>query len=176
MEAISIDAEEAARGNLSALLNSLQAAIQREDTSAERLDGKTRQLLALVGVLFAVVQAIAFGSYRQGMLNGGERLAIALLALAAMVLLALAALASFRQQAALEVADLDLDRAGEFIENAGSAEILARLCKEHLTALWSRRAANVERTDRYQLAFLISVPAVIVIAAELIVAVLARVN
>lgn len=164
------------RADLPVLLDTLQAAIQREDASAERLDAKTRQLLALVGVLFAVVQTIAFGSYRQGILGGHDRFAIAILALAAMVLLALAALASFRQQAALAVSDLNLDRVGELIESPGSTDVVAELCRDHLTALWSRRTANVARRNRYQLTFLISAPAVVVIAAELIVAIAARID
>jgi hypothetical protein len=165
-----------AMGDLSPLLDALTAAIQREDTNAERLDAKTRQLLALVGALFAVVQAIAFASYRQGKLGGGDRLTIAILAFAAMVLLASAALASFRQQSALKVDDLDLIRMSEFIERRETTDILAELCKDHLTALWSRRNANLERTNRYQLTFLFASPAIVVIAAELIVAIAVRLS
>jgi hypothetical protein len=168
--------DEFERANLSILLDALQAAIQREDANAERLDAKTRQLLALVGVLFAVVQTIAFSSYRQGLLSGHERLWIAILALVSMLLLAFAALASFRQQAALAVSDLNLEKLGEVIGDPRRTNFLSQLCGDHLAALWSRRNANFKRRNRYQLALLVSCPAVIVIAAELFVAVSARIS
>lgn len=168
--------DDPTRSNLSALLDALQGAIQREDTNAERLDAKTRQLLAVLGVLFAVVQALAFGSYRQGLLSGPERVWIAILAFAAVLLLAGAALASFRQQQSLNVSDLSLEAMGEIIQNPQQKDFLAKLCSDHLAALWSRRDANRVRRNRYQAAYLWSFPAVGVIAAELIVAVAARIN
>lgn len=164
------------RGNLSALLDVLKDGIRREEGNAERLDAKTRQLLAFLGVLFAVVQALAFGSYRQGLLSGHERVAIAVLAFAAAVLLTAAALASFRQQSALTVVDLNLEDLGRVIDKPGDGNFLARLCRDHLAILWSRREANYIRRNRYQLAFLVSVPTVVVLAAELIVSVAARID
>lgn len=162
--------------DLSAVLDVLKAAVQREDVVAERLDSKTRQLLALVGVLFAIVQTVAFGSFRQAAIGTHERVAIIGLGFAAIGLLALAALASFRQQAARKVSDLKLDRIGALIEQRGKTDVVTELCKDHLGMLWSRRKANVSRTDRYQLTFLISSAAVIVIAAELVVALAARLH
>lgn len=64
-------------------------------------------------------------------------------------------------------------RAGR-IETPQETEIVAELSRDHLTMLWSRRTANVVRRNRYQLTSLISMPTVLVIAAELIVAVAAR--
>lgn len=168
--------ESLSQNNLTSMLDVLKAAIQREDSNAERLDAKTRQLLAFLGVLFAVVQALAFGSYRQGLLSGGERLAIAILAFAAVLLLSASALASFRQQSALTVGDLNLKDLGVVIEDPARADFLARLCKDHLGILWSRRNANFARRNRYQLAFLFSVPTVLALTGELIVSVAARIN
>jgi hypothetical protein len=168
--------EGRSQGDLTPLLPSLQAAIQREDANAERLDAKTRQLLALVGALFAVVQTLAFASYRQGKLGAADRVWLAGLALGAMSLLTASALASFRQQAALEVRDLDMGRIGDFIDSPSDHEILRELCRDHLTALWSRRDANLKRRNRYQATLLLATPAIVVIAAELIVAVAARIS
>jgi dihydroorotase-like cyclic amidohydrolase len=164
--------------DLSALLDVLKAAVQREDVIADRLDGKTRQLLALVGVLFAIVQTVAFGSFRQGAIGTHERVAIIALGFAAIGLLALAALASFRQQAALRVADLSLERAAALIKEAALAgtDVVAELCRDHITLLWSRRKANVARANRYQLTRLISSVAVMVITAELVVALASRIQ
>lgn len=167
---------DTSRENLSILLDVLRAGIQRENANAERLDAKTRQLLALVGVIYAIVQTVAFGSYRQGHLGGGERLAIAVSALLAVGLLAIAILASFNQQRALEVAELDLEEVGAIIEEPARPTFLAQLCGDHLSMLWSRREANFKRRMRLRAAATYSVGAVVVIAGELGIAVVARIS
>jgi hypothetical protein len=57
-----------------------------------------------------------------------------------------------------------------------AVDVTAALCADYLTLLYSRRAANYYRNNRYQTTFLLAVPTVVVTAAELIVALAARIQ
>jgi hypothetical protein len=162
--------------NLATLLNVLRESIQREDGIADRVDAKTRQLLALVGIIYAIVQTVAFGSYRQGHLDGSERLWIAISALAALVALIMAIFASFRQQQPVQILEIKLEDLADRIDHADSDDFLDRLCRDHLTMLYSRRDANAMRRERFKRATLAAGLAVALIGAELAMAVIARIS
>lgn len=159
------------------LVDTLKSAVEREDIVAERFDSKTRQLLALVGVFFTIVQTVAFTTFRQGSLHGVGLVWTISLALGSIGLLAVAALASFRQQAALKVADFNTDALGELVTKAEKSEtgIPEKICADYLTLLHSRRSANYDRANRYQLTLLLSSVTLVVTAAELIVALAVRI-
>lgn len=170
------DAEAIGRDNLTTLLAVLREGIQRQDGIADRLDAKTRQLLALIGLVYAIVQTIAFGSYRQGHLGGSERLWIAILALAALGSVVVSIYASFIQQKPVEVEELNPKGIEPGIDNPNDPAFLSKLCRDHLAMLYSRRKANATRQIRLNAATLYSGVTVLLIGAELVIAVIARIS
>jgi hypothetical protein len=97
------------------------------------------------------------------------------LGLGAIGVLGAAALASFRHQSLLAVEDLNLDRLGSLKETP-PADLVAALCRDHLVMVYLRRTANVYPAAKYQLTLLLAILAVLVIGAELTMALAARIS
>jgi len=65
------------------MVNALRARVDEEYRIMERLDTKARQAFAFVAAFFAVVQAVAFGTFAEGGITPTERVILAVFAVTA---------------------------------------------------------------------------------------------
>jgi hypothetical protein len=167
----------------SPFLEALSTAAEHEFAVSERLDTKTRQVIAVAGAFFTIVQTVAFGSFAASEITKGEQTWMLSLAVAAIVALAAAVIASARQQQPLKVGELPYKKVGDDLvallgKSADSEDeraAIKRLAEHYAGMIKSRRTKNKKRLSRYGVAAWLSAVAVLITTAELLVALTARI-
>jgi len=145
--------------------------------------GKTRGIVTVAGAYFAVVQTVTFsGATTLGKLEGDGRTWTIWLAISAVVFLALAIGAAIKQQWPKEQGSLPTDEIGEILTKllyagggqAQERDALKGLAEHYAGVAETRYEANKTRVRQYYAAAVLSLFAIAVTTAELIVSLLSR--
>jgi hypothetical protein len=153
----------------------LRARIAEEFQITERLDAKGRQAFALAAAFFAVAQTVSFSAFRAAQLAGIERLGIAVLGAAAALALLLTGNRVANSEEPQPEVDIEPAVVEEWARNEDD-EQFGRLLLVHLREIADRRhESNERRVKRYELLESRARLALVLTAAEMILAIACRV-
>jgi len=164
-------------------LSALREASEHESHKEQLLEGKTRGIVTVAGAYFAIVQTVTFsGANTLGKLEGGGREWTIRLAIAAVGLLAFAIAAAIRQHWPRKHGSLPTKEIGQDLLNLmygpgseeNEREALKKLAEHYGGVTKSRHEANKARVRQYYVAAVLSLLAIAVTTAELIVSLVTR--
>lgn len=164
-------------------LSALREAAEHESHKEQSLEGKTRGIVTVAGAFFAIVQTVTFsGANTLGKLEGSGREWTIRLAIAAVALLALAIAAAIRQHWPRKQGSLPTKEIGQdllkLLYGPGSEEnereALKELAQHYGGVANTRHEANKSRVRQYYVAAVLSLLAIAVTTAELIVSLVSR--
>ena len=152
----------------------VQARIDEEMQVSERISAKGRQLFALLSAFFAVAQTLAFGGFGIAQVTGPTKVVVVVLGAFA----AIALLLSGHHVANLEELSPEWfvkpDKLLEWAQD-GNDRTFARHALVHMTEVANQRhASNKKRSDKYKRLELWARVAVILIATEILIALIFR--
>jgi hypothetical protein len=152
----------------------IQARIDEEMQVSERISGKARQLFALLSAFFAIAQTLAFGGLGFTQVTGAAKVIVVVLGAVAVVALLVCG---------HQVAGLEELRPEWFVKpdkllqwaQEGNDRTFGRQALVHLAKVANeRRASNERRAEKYRHLELSARVALILIAAEILIALLFR--
>jgi hypothetical protein len=155
----------------------LRARIDEEFQITERFATKGRHAFALAAAFFAVVQTVAFGSFQEGGVQPGERVALLVVALIAGAALVVVAHRVTGGEELLEEADIRPEAIVDWCEEAGDDPeyVPARLVSELSRMARRRSENNAIRGRNYDAVEQAVRLALIATAFELVVAIVVRI-
>lgn len=164
-------------------LSALREAAEHENHKEQSLEGKTRGIVTVAGAYFAIVQTVTFsGANTLGKLEGGGREWTIRLAIGAVAFLAFAIAAAIRQHWPRKHGSLPTKEIGQdlltLLYGPGSEEnereALKKLAEHYGGVAKSRYEANKSRVRQYYVTAVLSLLAIVVTTAELIVSLVSR--
>lgn len=150
----------------------LRDLIAEQFAITERIDAKTRQLFALAAGFFAVVQAVAFGSFAESSVSRCEKIGLVFLAALSGVLLACTAHRLRQSESLLKETTVHPSSLVRWSrEDDGDNHLTEMLAK----IVESRRENNKIRVERYDRVVAVAEVALVVAGIELLVALIVRI-
>jgi hypothetical protein len=158
-------------GDLGPVLDSIRADVDEQFRISERIDTKARNLIAVAGAFFTVVQALAKDAIVSSSTSADERIVIAALGVVAALMLVAAIVATAGAWRLLNEGLMPEEHFERLVDevNDGSDRGPRDLSKLYLLVLGVRRENNVRRARRLSAATGLCMAAVLAALAELIV-------